>query len=76
MPKARHQQVDQISLEYLVGAVQVTDRYTVAQLPAASTANAGFVVYVTNGNAGVACLAVSNGISWLRLTGAAVNATT
>lgn len=75
MPKARHEQQDQSGLEYLVGAVKVTDRYTVAQLPAASAANAGFIVYVTNGNTGAACLAVSNGTSWLRLTGTAVSAT-
>jgi hypothetical protein len=49
---------------------------TVAELasdyPAASYS--GAVVYCSNGNAGVACLAVSNGTSWLRIAlGAAVS---
>lgn len=50
---------------------------TVAQLasdyPAASWT--GAVVYCTNGNAGIPCLAVSNGTNWLRIAlGAAVAA--
>ena len=37
--------------------------YTIAQLPDAAT-NAYSVVYCLNGNAGAACLAVSNGTAW------------
>ncbi len=37
--------------------------YTVATVPAA-TSHAGAVVYLTDGNAGAACLAVSNGTAW------------
>lgn len=49
--------------------------YTVAGLPAAST-NTRKVVWCSNGNAGAACLAVSNGTDWLRIVfGAAVSAT-
>lgn len=49
--------------------------YSVAELPSA-LANPAAVVYCTNGNSGVACLAVSNGVSWLRIAlGAAVSAT-
>jgi hypothetical protein len=48
--------------------------YTVAELPAA-VGNAGALVYCSNGNAGVACLAISNGTNWLRIgLGAAVAA--
>jgi len=38
--------------------------YTVATLPAASAANAGAIVYVSNGNAGAPCLAYSTGTAW------------
>ncbi len=49
---------------------------TVAELnanyPAASYT--GAIVYCTNGNGGTACLAVSNGTSWLRVAlGAAIS---
>jgi len=48
--------------------------YSVAELPSAM-ANPAAVVYCTNGNSGVACLAVSNGTNWLRVVfGAAVSA--
>lgn len=51
------------------------DEYTVAALPAASAANKGKLVSVTNGAAGQPCLAFSNGTNWLRITlGAAVAA--
>jgi hypothetical protein len=40
--------------------------YTVAALPAAAS-NTGRIVRCSNGNAGAACLAVSNGTSWLRV---------
>lgn len=46
--------------------------FTVANLPAASL-YPGRLVYVTNGAAGAACAAVSNGTNWMRITiGAAV----
>lgn len=55
-------------------AASVPNSYAVAALPPA-TANAGRIVYVTNGNAGAPCLAVSNGTNWLRIAlGAAVSA--
>lgn len=48
--------------------------YAVATVPSAS-ANAGRLIYVSNGAAGAPCLAYSNGTSWLRITlGAAVAA--
>lgn len=48
--------------------------YTVAQLPPAA-ANTGGIVYVSNGAAGAAVLAFSNGTNWLRAdTNAAVAA--
>lgn len=50
-------------------------RYTVTTLPSASE-NPDRLIVVTNGNAGAACLAWSNGTSWLRIVpGAAVAAT-
>lgn len=50
--------------------------YSVAELAAMLPASyTNSVVYCTNGNAGAACLAVSNGSSWLRIAfGAAVSA--
>ena len=49
--------------------------YTVATLPSAA-GHPQRLIWVSNGNAGVACMAVSNGTSWLRITpGAAVAAT-
>lgn len=38
--------------------------YTVATLPAAAAGNTGAVAYCSNGNAGAACLVVSNGTAW------------
>lgn len=37
---------------------------TVALAPSAATAGAGAIIYVSNGNAGAACLAVSDGTNW------------
>lgn len=49
--------------------------YSVAELPSAS-ANAQAIIWCDNGASGLPCLAVSNGVSWLRVTlGAAVSAT-
>ncbi len=52
------------------------ETFTVATLPNAATpSNARRVVFVSNGNAGQPCLAVSNGTNWLRIVfGAAVAA--
>jgi hypothetical protein len=58
------------------GEAVLLPTFTVAQLPAASAANAGRMVRVSNGASGAACLAVSNGAAWVRvLVGAAVSAT-
>lgn len=38
--------------------------YTVAGAPSAATAGAGAAIYVTDGDAGSACLAVSDGSDW------------
>ena len=47
--------------------------YTVAGLPTA-VGKTGQVVYVSNGDSGSACIAVSNNTSWLRIAlGAAVS---
>ena len=49
--------------------------YTVATAPDATTHTAG-IIFVSDGNAGSPCIAVSNGTSWLRIAlGAAVSAT-
>lgn len=48
--------------------------YTVATAPTASD-HTGHVIYVTNGDSGSPCIAVSNGTSWLRISlGAAISA--
>ena len=49
----------------VVGAVKVPT-YTVATAPSAATAGAGTVVYVSNGAAGSAILAFSDGTNWKR----------
>jgi len=48
-----------------VGDIQVPT-YTVASAPSASTAGAGTVIYVSNGAAGSAILAFSDGTNWKR----------
>ena len=49
----------------VVGLVQVPT-YTVATAPSAATAGAGTVVYVSDGAAGSAILAFSDGTNWKR----------
>ena len=58
-----------------VGDIQVPT-YTVASAPSASTAGAGTLVFVSNGAAGSAILAFSDGTNWKRSdTGATISAT-
>ena len=58
----------------VVGAIQVPT-YTVATAPSAATAGAGTVIYVSDGAAGSAILAVSDGTNWKRSdTGATIAA--
>ena len=57
-----------------VGDIQVPT-YTVASAPSAASAGAGTLIYVSNGAAGSAILAFSDGTDWLRSdTGAAIAA--
>lgn len=49
----------------VVGAIKVP-AYTVATAPSAATAGAGTVVYVSDGAAGSAILAFSDGTNWKR----------
>ena len=57
-----------------VGDIKVPT-YTVATAPSAASAGAGTLVYVSNGAAGSAILAFSDGTDWLRSdTGAAIAA--
>jgi hypothetical protein len=44
----------------------VVPTYTVANAPSAATAGAGTVVFVSNGAAGAAILAFSDGTNWKR----------
>ncbi len=49
--------------------------YTVASAPSASSAGAGTIIYVSNGAAGSAILAFSDGTNWKRSdTGATIAA--
>lgn len=48
--------------------------YTVATAPSASSAGAGTVIYVSNGLAGAACVAVSDGTDWISPAGTAIAA--
>ena len=56
-----------------ISATSITlEGYTVSTLPSHS---AGRLIYVSNGDAGSPCLAVSNGSNWLRINlGATVSA--
>jgi hypothetical protein len=57
-----------------VGDIKVPT-YTVANAPSASSAGAGTLVYVSNGAAGSAILAFSDGTNWKRSdTGATIAA--
>lgn len=57
-----------------IGDIKVPT-YTVANAPSAATAGAGTLVYVSNGAAGAAILAFSNGTDWKRSdTGATISA--
>jgi hypothetical protein len=57
-----------------VGDIKVPT-YTVATAPSAASAGAGTLVYVSDGAAGSAILAFSDGTDWLRSdTGAAIAA--
>ena len=57
-----------------ISATSITlEGYTVTTLPSHA---AGRLIYVSNGDAGSPCLAVSNGSNWLRINlGSAVSAT-
>jgi len=48
--------------------------YTVATAPAANSVTAGTIVYVSNGEAGSPCVAVSDGTDWYAGTGAVIAA--
>ena len=53
----------------------IVPTYTVSNAPSASTAGAGTVIYVSNGAAGAAILAFSDGTNWKRSdTGATIAA--
>ena len=54
-----------------VGDIKVPT-YTVASAPSASSAGAGTIVYVSNGLAGAACVAVSDGTDWISPAGTAI----
>jgi hypothetical protein len=57
-----------------IGDIKVPT-YTVANAPSAASAGAGTVIYTSNGAAGSAILAFSDGTDWLRSdTGAAIAA--
>lgn len=50
--------------------------FTVANAPTAASRGAGAMIYVTNGNAGAACLAISDGTNWKVVAlGATISAT-
>ena len=58
----------------VIGAIKLPT-YTVASAPSAATAGAGTLIYVSNGAAGAAILAFSDGTNWKRSdTGATIAA--
>lgn len=46
------------------GAPPLLPEYTVANAPAASDFKKGSLIYVSNGSAGAACVAFSDGTNW------------
>ncbi len=56
-----------------IGSV-VLPTYTVATAPDASSVTAGTIIYVSNGEAGSPCVAVSDGSDWYAGTGAVIAA--
>jgi len=63
-----------VSTNGFTGDIQVPT-YTVAGAPSASSAGAGTVIYVSNGAAGSAILAFSDGTNWKRSdTGGTISA--
>jgi hypothetical protein len=62
------------STDGFVGDIKVPT-YTVASAPSAASAGAGTIVFVSNGAAGSAILAFSDGTDWKRSdTGATISA--
>lgn len=60
--------------EISFGVVQFDTTYTVANLPSAAQ-HKGALVFVSNGDAGSPCLAVSDGTNWKKIAlGATVSA--
>jgi len=53
------------STEGFIGDIKVPT-YTVASAPSASDAGAGTIIYVSNGAAGSAIIAFSDGTNWKR----------
>lgn len=53
------------STDGFIGDIKVPT-YTVASAPSASTAGAGTIIYVSNGAAGSAIIAFSDGTNWKR----------
>ena len=53
------------STDVFVGDIKVPT-YTVASAPSASDAGAGTIIYVSNGAAGSAIIAFSDGTNWKR----------
>lgn len=62
--------------ELSIGIVQLDTQMTVAKLPSA-VGRKGAMAYVSNGSAGSACLAVSDGTNWkvVTITSTTVSAT-
>lgn len=56
--------VDPTNLNMVFAKPVKVPSHTVANAPSASTYGAGSLIYVTDGNAGSACLAVSDGTNW------------
>lgn len=62
------------STDGFIGDIKVPT-YTVASAPSASDAGAGTIIYTSNGAAGSAILAFSDGTNWKRSdTGATISA--
>lgn len=57
-----------ITYSELKKAVLKLSKYSVANSPLANTQGEGSLIYVSNGDAGSPCIAISNGSVWLKIS--------
>ncbi len=61
--RRQNQTLAEVAAELATKQPRTGNTFTVAMVPAAAD-NVGRVIYVSNGSAGAACAAISNGVNW------------